>query len=97
MAIGEPGLFTLVKVKDLSPPTASPVGFGLPALALLPLLCRVAGQFVSYKHREVDSKLSLRVWFLLLCVSNLPSFWSHTRDSPTEGRAIVLDFVGVGR
>lgn len=96
MAIGEPGLFTLVKVKDLSPPTASPVGFGLPALALLPLLCRVAGQFVSYKPREVDSKLSLRVWFLLLCASNLPSFWSHTRGSPTEGRAIVLDFVGVG-
>ncbi|KAL4073988.1 hypothetical protein J3A83DRAFT_4232803 [Scleroderma citrinum] len=66
------------------------------APAVLPLLCRVASQFVSYKPREVDSKLSLRVWFLLLCVSNLPSFWSHARGGATEGRAIILDFVGVG-
>ncbi|KAG6330812.1 hypothetical protein ID866_8276 [Astraeus odoratus] len=66
------------------------------APALLPFICRVASQFMSYKPREVDSKLSLRVWFLLLCASNLPSFWSHARDGASEGRFIILDFVGAG-
>ncbi|KIJ61336.1 hypothetical protein HYDPIDRAFT_116103 [Hydnomerulius pinastri MD-312] len=64
--------------------------------ALLPLLCRLASQFISYKPREVDPKLSLRVWFLVLCTSNVPSFWSHARDGATEGRVVILDFVGMG-
>ncbi|KAF8135491.1 hypothetical protein EV363DRAFT_1429243 [Boletus edulis] len=63
---------------------------------LLPLLCRVATQFIFYKPRDLDPKLSLRVWFLLLCASNTPSFWSHVTDGATEGRAVVLDFVGMG-
>ncbi|KAN0091073.1 hypothetical protein V8E55_004639 [Tylopilus felleus] len=63
---------------------------------LLPLLCRVATQFVFYKPRDLDPKLSLRVWFFLLCASNAPSFWSHARDGATEGRAVILDFVGMG-
>ena len=63
---------------------------------LLPLLCRVASQFVFYKPRELDPKLSLRVWFLLLFVSNVPSFWFHIRDGATESRAVILDFVGLG-
>ncbi|KAF8554694.1 hypothetical protein OG21DRAFT_1461961 [Imleria badia] len=63
---------------------------------LLPLLCRVASQFVFYKPRDLDPKLSLRVWFLLLCASNVPSFWSHVADGATEGRAVILDFVGMG-
>lgn len=66
------------------------------APALLPLLCRVASQFMSFKPREDDSKMSLRVWFLLLCASNIPSFWSHAKDGASEGRAIILDFVGMG-
>lgn len=61
------------------------------APALLPLLCRIFSHY-----READSKLSLRAWFILLCLSNLPSFWSHVRDGAAEGRAIVLDFVGMG-
>ncbi|KAI6040345.1 hypothetical protein EDC04DRAFT_1536992 [Pisolithus marmoratus] len=61
------------------------------APALLPLLCRVFSHY-----READSKLSLRAWFILLCLSNLPSFWLHARDGAAEGRAIVLDFVGMG-
>ncbi|KAF8844374.1 hypothetical protein BDN67DRAFT_963127 [Paxillus ammoniavirescens] len=64
--------------------------------SLLPLLCRLVCQFTSYKPREVDPKLSLRVWFFLLCASNLPSFWSHARDGATEARAVILDFVGMG-
>ncbi|KAF9241524.1 hypothetical protein BU15DRAFT_87118 [Melanogaster broomeanus] len=64
--------------------------------ALLPLLCRLAIQFISYKPREVDPKLSLRVWFFLLCASNVPSFWSHARDHATDGRVVILDFVGMG-
>jgi len=63
---------------------------------LVPLLCRVASQFIFYKPRELDPKLSLRVWFLLLCLSNVPSFWSHVRDGATESRAVILDFVGMG-
>jgi len=63
---------------------------------LLPLLCRVSSQFIFYKPRELDPKLSLRVWFLILFVSNGPSFWTHVRDGATEGRAVVLDFVGMG-
>jgi hypothetical protein len=65
--------------------------------SLLPLLCRLACQFTSYKPREVDPKLSLRVWFFLLCASNVPSFWSHARDGATEARAVILDFVGMGK
>ncbi|KAF9227420.1 hypothetical protein BS17DRAFT_747963 [Gyrodon lividus] len=64
--------------------------------SLLPLLCRLACQFTSYKPREVDPKLSLRVWFFLLCASNVPSFWSHARDGATEARAVILDFIGMG-
>ncbi|KIK95172.1 hypothetical protein PAXRUDRAFT_827265 [Paxillus rubicundulus Ve08.2h10] len=64
--------------------------------SLLPLLCRIACQFTSYKPREVDPKLSLRVWFFLLCASNVPSFWSHARDGAIEARAVILDFVGMG-
>ncbi|KAH0827803.1 hypothetical protein J3R83DRAFT_3428 [Lanmaoa asiatica] len=63
---------------------------------LLPLLCRVTSQFIFYKPRELDPKLSLRVWILLLCASNAPSFWSHARDGAAEGRAVILDFVGMG-
>lgn len=51
---------------------------------------------MSFKPREDDSKMSLRVWFLLLCASNIPSFWSHAKDGASEGRAIILDFVGMG-
>lgn len=61
------------------------------APALLPLFFRVFSHY-----REASCKLSLRAWFILLCLSNLPSFWSHARDGAAEGRAIVLDFVGMG-
>lgn len=61
------------------------------APALLPLFFRVFSHY-----REANCKLSLRAWFILLCLSNLPSFWSHARDGAAEGRAIVLDFVGMG-
>ncbi|KAH7888760.1 hypothetical protein F5I97DRAFT_1855301 [Phlebopus sp. FC_14] len=67
------------------------------APSLLPFLCRLASQFISYKPREVDPKLSLRVWLLLLCASNLPSFWSHARNGASpDGRAVILDFIGMG-
>ncbi|KAI6121686.1 hypothetical protein F5141DRAFT_529829 [Pisolithus sp. B1] len=61
------------------------------APALLPLFCRVFSHY-----REASFKLPLRAWFILLCLSNLPSFWSHARDGAADGRAIVLDFVGMG-
>ncbi|KAG9316545.1 hypothetical protein JVU11DRAFT_2595 [Chiua virens] len=63
---------------------------------ILPLVCRVATQFVFYKPRELDPKLSLRVWLFFLCLANAPSFWFHVQEGATEGRAIILDFIGMG-
>ncbi|KAH7913897.1 hypothetical protein BJ138DRAFT_1170997 [Hygrophoropsis aurantiaca] len=64
--------------------------------SLLPLVCRVVCQFFCYKPREWDPKVSLRVWFVVLCLFNIPSVWSHATEASIEGRSVILDFVGLG-
>lgn len=67
------------------------------APSLVPLVTRaICCQFLCYKPREVDPKLSLRAWFLLTFILNTPSFWLHAREGTIEGRTVVLDFVGMG-
>ncbi|KAG0707318.1 hypothetical protein DFH29DRAFT_23803 [Suillus ampliporus] len=66
------------------------------APSLVPLVFRaVFCQFLCYRPREVDPKVSLRAWFLLTFILNIPSFWLHAREGTVEGRTVVLDFVGM--
>jgi hypothetical protein len=67
------------------------------APSLVPLVTRaMCCQFLCYKPREIDPKISLRSWFLLTFFLNFPSFWLHAREGTGEGRTVVLDFVGMG-
>ena len=67
------------------------------APSLVPLFTRaICSQFLCYKPREVDPKVSLRSWLLLTFILNIPSFWLHAREGAVEGRTVVLDFVGMG-
>lgn len=67
------------------------------APSLVPLVTRaMCCQFLCYKPREIDPKVSLRSWFLLTFFLNFPSFWLHAREGAVEGRTVVLDFVGMG-
>ncbi|KAG2345483.1 hypothetical protein BDR05DRAFT_908028 [Suillus weaverae] len=66
------------------------------APSLVPLVTRaMCCQFLCYKPREIDPKVSLRSWFLLTFFLNFPSFWLHAREGTVEGRTVVLDFVGM--
>lgn len=66
------------------------------APSLVPLVTRaMCCQFLCYKPREIDPKVSLRSWFLLTFFLNFPSFWLHAREGTGEGRTVVLDFVGM--
>ncbi|KAH7927133.1 hypothetical protein BV22DRAFT_1111267 [Leucogyrophana mollusca] len=64
--------------------------------SLLPLVCRVVCQLFCCKPREWDPKLSLRIWFAILLLLNVPSIWSHATEGTVEGRTVILDFVGLG-
>ena len=64
--------------------------------ALAPYLCRTVFQFQFAKPRDIDPRLSLRFWFILILLFNATSIWTHATDGPAKGRSIILDFVGPG-
>ena len=63
--------------------------------SLLLYFCRIIAQFLCYKPRELDSQRSLSFFYATTVLLNLPSMWSHSTRGPAEGRALVLDFVGL--
>lgn len=64
------------------------------APALLPLLARIAAQ--SQCKPRLDISHSLRFYLLIILTLNFPSLWFHSTRSPTDDRALILDFVGLG-
>ncbi|KIP04866.1 hypothetical protein PHLGIDRAFT_31161 [Phlebiopsis gigantea 11061_1 CR5-6] len=64
---------------------------------LLPFLCRTIFQFQFARPRDIDPRLSLRFWFILILLFNLSSIWAHAFQGPTMGRSVILDFVGTAR
>ncbi|KAG6903049.1 hypothetical protein C0995_007482 [Termitomyces sp. Mi166 len=61
-------------------------------------LCRLLSQFQCSKPRDIDPTAapSLRYSFGNILLLNSSSIWSHATRGAAEGRAIVLDFVGMG-
>lgn len=64
--------------------------------SLLSYLCRTMFQFQFARPRDIDPRLSLRFWFILILLFNVGSIWSHATEGAAAGRSIVLDFVGPG-
>ncbi|PPQ73865.1 LOW QUALITY PROTEIN: hypothetical protein CVT26_011758 [Gymnopilus dilepis] len=58
-------------------------------------ICRVISQFHCSKPRELDPTRSLRFFFVMLFVLNVPNLWNHASRGAVEGRTVVLDFVGM--
>ncbi|KAG5720389.1 hypothetical protein E4T56_gene5966 [Termitomyces sp. T112] len=61
-------------------------------------LCRLLSQLQCSKPRDIDPTAapSLRFFFANILLLNSSSIWSHATKGATEGRTIVLDFVGMG-
>ncbi|RPD53527.1 hypothetical protein L227DRAFT_557527 [Lentinus tigrinus ALCF2SS1-6] len=62
---------------------------------LWPFICRLSTQFQFSRPREIDSQRSLRFWFILIFLVNLQCFYNHVFRGASEGRSIILDFVGI--
>jgi len=63
--------------------------------SLWTFVCRLIAQFQLSKPREVDSSRSLRFLYIMVFLFNASSVWAHVAQGATEGRAVVLDFVGL--
>ncbi|KDR75833.1 hypothetical protein GALMADRAFT_248559 [Galerina marginata CBS 339.88] len=58
-------------------------------------VCRIISQFHCATPRELDPTLSLRFFYAMLVFINVPIFWNHATRGAVEGRAIILDFIGL--
>jgi len=56
---------------------------------------RMVSQFQCSKPRELDSSRSLRFFFTMALFLNLPSLWTHLSRGSSEGKVIILDFIGM--
>jgi hypothetical protein len=65
------------------------------APALPALLVRAAAQFQLARPRTLQPTRGLRFWYALVLLANAVPLWTHA-DAPGVGRAVVLDFIGVG-
>ncbi|KAF9501549.1 hypothetical protein BDN71DRAFT_1439178 [Pleurotus eryngii] len=63
--------------------------------SLWSLLLRIVYQFQCTRPKDFESSRSLRFCFLGAIFFNASSVWHHARDGASEGRAIILDFVGM--
>ncbi|KAF9566710.1 hypothetical protein CPC08DRAFT_602449, partial [Agrocybe pediades] len=57
--------------------------------------CRLLSQIVCARPREIDSSRSLRFFYFIVFTFNVPNIWSHSTRGVMEGRAIILDFIGM--
>jgi hypothetical protein len=64
--------------------------------SFLGFISRLFSQFQCSKPRDIDPSRSLRFWYLVLVFFNFGCIWTHAIEGATEGRTIVLDFVGQG-
>ncbi|KIM75461.1 hypothetical protein PILCRDRAFT_35882, partial [Piloderma croceum F 1598] len=62
--------------------------------SLLGFISRLFSQFQCSKPRDIDPSRSLRFWYFVLVFFNFGCIWTHAIEGVSEGRAVVLDFVG---
>jgi hypothetical protein len=60
-------------------------------------ICRLIAQLQTSKPRDLDSTRSLRFFVLLVLLFNASSVWSHATKGAGEGKALVLDFIGLAQ
>jgi len=57
------------------------------------------GRVISHFHfsgpRDLDPTRSLRFWYILIIIVNSGALWNHAKEGAAQGRAVVLDFVGM--
>jgi len=58
-------------------------------------IVRILSQFQYSKPRELDPSRSLRFFYSMVFLFNLPSLWKHSTRGELGGRAIILDFIGM--
>jgi hypothetical protein len=58
-------------------------------------IVRILSQFQYSKPRELDPSRSLRFFYSMVLLFNLPSLWKHSTRGEVGGRAIILDFIGM--
>ncbi|KAJ3867941.1 hypothetical protein EV359DRAFT_33430 [Lentinula novae-zelandiae] len=63
--------------------------------SLFTMFLRLSAQLVCATTRELSPTMSLGSFFFFPLFSNSFSVWNHATVGPTEGRAVVLDFVGL--
>ncbi|KAA1473875.1 hypothetical protein DENSPDRAFT_840406 [Dentipellis sp. KUC8613] len=63
--------------------------------SILALVTRTVAQLQLAKPREIDAKRTLPFWYTLIILFNLGSVWAHATQGATEGRAVILDFIGM--
>ncbi|KAF9070622.1 hypothetical protein BDP27DRAFT_1292397 [Rhodocollybia butyracea] len=63
--------------------------------SLLNMFLRLSSQLVCSTTRELSPTFSLRHFFFFPLFSNSFSVWNHASTGPGEGRAVILDFVGL--
>ncbi|KAJ4483346.1 hypothetical protein J3R30DRAFT_3447775 [Lentinula aciculospora] len=63
--------------------------------SLFNMFLRLCAQLVCATTRELSPTLSLGNFFFFPLFSNSFSVWNHATVGSTEGRAVVLDFIGL--
>ncbi|KAF5317089.1 hypothetical protein D9611_003832 [Ephemerocybe angulata] len=56
---------------------------------------RILSQFQCSKPKDIDLAHSLRFYCAVIFTLNLPNFYMHLVHGASEGRAVILDFVGM--
>ena len=56
---------------------------------------RIISQFQCAKPKDIDLAHSLRFYCAVIFTLNIPAFYMHLAYGVAEGRAVVLDFVGM--
>ncbi|KAH6910374.1 hypothetical protein BKA70DRAFT_1272902 [Coprinopsis sp. MPI-PUGE-AT-0042] len=59
------------------------------------LILRLISQFHCGRPKDVDLTHSLRFFYTIIFLTNLPLVWTHSIYGASEGRAVILDFVGM--
>ncbi|KAF9012387.1 hypothetical protein BDQ17DRAFT_1343793 [Cyathus striatus] len=59
------------------------------------IICRLLCQIQCSKPSEVESGRSLRPFLAIVLFFNGPALWNHATQRAAEGRAVVLDFIGM--
>ncbi|KAF7361829.1 DUF1746 domain-containing protein [Mycena venus] len=59
------------------------------------LIFRLLSQSQCSKSRELDTAWSLRAFFALLVSVNIFTIWSHATSGASDGKAVILDFIGM--